>query len=291
MAGKLKSPDLVYGISNALSSQYPKAIVAKVDPTSSNAGQYGQVWINTTTNSFWIFTTPGVWTPSAHGSDTQSSMTITGTSGTVLSVASGGNTVLGGNLNVSGATTVAALTTTGDVNVTGNLAVTSAAEVQISSSLAAAPAVFITATNASGTVNITGVGGINLATTNTSYSVNTGTGTINLSANAAATTVNIGTGAAAKTINIGNTTASTAIVLNTPSGTPVQATNGISVTGAGIGVTLPGPVQILSGTGSPNGIVIAQKGSLFLRTDGAAGNQFLYVNNDGNTSWIVFTAA
>lgn len=48
-------------------------------------------------------------------------------------------------------------------------------------------------------------------------------------------------------------------------------------------------VEILSGSGSPNGVVSAPKGSLFLRTDGTTTNNRAYINTDGGTTWTALT--
>jgi len=117
-----------------------------------------------------------------------------------------------------------------------------------------------------------------------------GTGAINISADAAATTVNFATGAAAKTVAVGSTTAGSSLALQTPAGTAVTAAAGLSVTTAGRGVYLPGTVALLSGTGSPNTVVTAAKGSVFLRTDGASADEVLYVNTDGTTAWTALTS-
>jgi len=44
---------------------------------------------------------------------------------------------------------------------------------------------------------------------------------------------------------------------------------------------------VLSGTGSPEGVVMSNPGSLFLRTDGGSGTS-LYVKETGtgNTGWV-----
>lgn len=49
-------------------------------------------------------------------------------------------------------------------------------------------------------------------------------------------------------------------------------------------MTLPNGVQVLSGSGDPNGNETAPQGSLFLRTDGAAATS-IYVNTNGVSAW------
>lgn len=49
-----------------------------------------------------------------------------------------------------------------------------------------------------------------------------------------------------------------------------------------------GSATITSGTGAPT--AVAPKGSLYLRTDGAAGTT-LYVNASGTSTWLAVTAA
>jgi len=53
----------------------------------------------------------------------------------------------------------------------------------------------------------------------------------------------------------------------------------------GSGVAGTGGCQMMSGTLSPNAVVTAPKGSLFLRTDGSGVNDRAYINTDGATAW------
>jgi hypothetical protein len=75
---------------------------------------------------------------------------------------------------------------------------------------AAAGAVTLMASNAAGTVAITGVGGVDVVATNTPINVTSGTGIISISDDGAATTINVGTGAAAKTTTLGSTNGASA---------------------------------------------------------------------------------
>jgi hypothetical protein len=51
------------------------------------------------------------------------------------------------------------------------------------------------------------------------------------------------------------------------------------------------PVQIMAGTGSPNGAVTAPIGSLFSRTDASSATTRLYINTNGTTAWTNITCA
>jgi hypothetical protein len=56
-------------------------------------------------------------------------------------------------------------------------------------------------------------------------------------------------------------------------------------------IILEDRVQITSGSGSPNGVVTAPKGSLYLRTDGSSTSTRLYTNTNSGTSWTAITTA
>lgn len=61
--------------------------------------------------------------------------------------------------------------------------------------------------------------------------------------------------------------------------------------GFGVNATADGSlgVRIVTGTGTPNAVVTAPQGSIFLRTDGAA-DTILYVNTNGITAWTALTS-
>lgn len=68
----------------------------------------------------------------------------------------------------------------------------------------------------------------------------------------------------------------------------------IDVTGDAIisGEIILAGVNILSGAGTPNAVVTAAQGSLYLRTDGSSTSTRMYINTDGGTTWTnVVTAA
>jgi len=114
----------------------------------------------------------------------------------------------------------------------------------------------------------------------TSVVVNVGTGALNL-----------GTTATAHATAVGSTTAGSTLVLNTPTGTNVAAANGLSVTTAGRGLSLPGGLLVISGAGDPNGVATAPIGSLYLRTDPAGATSRAYLNTDAGTTWTNITCA
>ena len=194
--------------------------------------------------------------------------------------------------------------------------------VAITATESVAGAVTISASGASGTILLSGTAGITAASNNSPISVQSGTGALNINTAATANvstignitgasqvvisagtagvsiaggavvnTVSIATGAAAKTVIVGSTTAGTTIALNTPVGTNVVAANGLSVTTAGRGLSLPGGLLVISGAGSPNGAISAAQGSLYLRTDGSSTSTRAYSNSDGATAWVAFTTA
>jgi hypothetical protein len=80
----------------------------------------------------------------------------------------------------------------------------------------------------------------------------------------------------------------TAKNISTLSGTAVAA----AAAGTPAGITMySDSIKILAGTGSPNTVITAAKGSLFIRTDGSSTSTRLYVNTDGATAWTNFTSA
>jgi len=165
-------------------------------------------------------------------------------------------------------------------------------------SIAGASQTIIQSGTAGVQVTSAGTGDITLASADTVLidavgvlELNSSAGVIGIGNDAVAAAINIGTGASDRDITIGNVTASTTIVLNTPVGTNVVAANGLSVTTAGRGLSLPGGLLVISGAGSPNGAISAAQGSLYLRTDGSSTSTRAYSNSDGATAWVAFTTA
>lgn len=50
-------------------------------------------------------------------------------------------------------------------------------------------------------------------------------------------------------------------------------------------------LPVLIGSGSPNTVVLATKGTLFLRTDGSSTSTRAYINTDGAKAWTAITTA
>ena len=125
---------------------------------------------------------------------------------------------------------------------------------------------------------------VDLATSG-SVDMLSGVNAINISTDAAATAVSISTGAAAKTTIIGSATAGSSLTLDTPAATPVVATNGLSVTTAAAGITLPGPITITTGAGVPGAGLAVQIGDIYIRTDAVSAVTRMYIC-DAPGTWV-----
>lgn len=119
-----------------------------------------------------------------------------------------------------------------------------------------------------------------------------------------AKTVNIASGASANVTTIGTTTAASTLTLNTPTGTPVAAANGLTATVGNITTTngnvvlstaatyvqLPGPIKIMSGAGAPANGLAAEAGDMYIRTDPAGATSRIYIATAAN-AWTNVTCA
>lgn len=136
--------NLAYGFNNSLQSIPPSVIFAERDPESDDRAQLGSMWINSDTNTYFVLTSANTWTPQSAGSSSVATLSITGTSGNVLTVASGGNTVLGGDLDVAGAVELSGTVLINNaVTINGSLDIDSSSIVSITTTLNAAPAIQI----------------------------------------------------------------------------------------------------------------------------------------------------
>jgi len=111
-----KTRNKAYGLSNPLQSLSPEPIRSLRNPTDKDKAEFGTMWINTALNAYFVITSAGVWTAQSAGSTSAASFNVTGTTGDVFTVATGGNSVLGGNLSVAGNSVLA-----GNLIVNGNL--------------------------------------------------------------------------------------------------------------------------------------------------------------------------
>ena len=259
-------------------------LIVKRDPTGNDTAPLGQLWVNTLSNAYFVLTSfsagQAIWTAQSTGSATQASLELTGGSGTVLKVDTGGNTLLGGTLAVSGASTLS-----------GALTVNSgAAAIGIGTDAVAKTITVGNATGATAVHVTSGTGGVAITGTNGAVTIVSGTGAMNIATDAAVDNVNIGTGSAAKTVKVGSTSASSTLALQTPTGTNVVAANGVSITTAGRGISLPGAVLVITGAGDPNGAVTAAVGSLYLNSTGSSTTNRMFINTDAGTTWTYFTS-
>lgn len=169
------------------------------------------------------------------------------------------------------------LTVTGAFDLTAN---STAGRAILQSGKAAADAVKLNSTDAAGGITMnSGTGGL-IGTT-------TGPITMNCQNNALLKTTGAFDIQIQSTLGgvlvIGSEAADDAVLISA-----VDPAGGITLdAGPTPGVTLTNgtqSAQILVGTGSPNTVVTAAQGSIFLRTDGAAGST-LYYNTNGITAW------
>ncbi len=73
------------------------------------------------------------------------------------------------------------------------------------------------------------------------------------------------------------------LALTAPAAAAATTPAGVSMYSTGIG--------IYAGSGTPNAVVTAPKGSLYIRTDGSGTADRLYINTNGTTGWTNITAA
>lgn len=179
------------------------------------------------------------------------------------------------DITASGAASGITLTTAADGTIsatsgTVGTAINSTGAISLISSQAAAGAITLDANVVGGGIDTTsGTGGTALNSTGVialSSSV-VGGGAITLDATDAA-------GGITATVGTGN--------FNVTDGS-------VKLTTAATGYILSNNIAVLSGTNSPDTVVTAEKGSLFLRDNGSAGgvgtSNRVYINTDGATAW------
>ena len=254
-----------YGLDQALLQVFNPPIVSRRNPTTRDASQIGQMWVNRTTGVTFILSgitaNSYTWYSAAAAAAAYTAAGLV-TAGTGLVATTGGGTLTGCGLEVQadGADIV------GNTNLTGALTVSS------------------TITNTLG--NITATAGNIVSTLGNIHAVN---GNIYTDAG------DIFTTAGDIETTLGNITATAGNIVATLG--DITATHGdlnmvngeVVFTAAGTGITLPGGVRIITGAGAPAGV--ATKGTLYIRTDGAAHNTLLYMEVDGGGTWEAFTSA
>ena len=233
---------------------------------------------------------------------TAGSIIVTGGQAAVDAIDINASDVAGG-IDVDSGTGGVTVDTTGamsfDSAAASNMTVTGAFDLTVSSTAgsvvisggeAAVDAVTITAGNAAGGLDLNaGTGGVTVDTT-ASISLDcatasnftiTGAADLTLSSTAGSTIINGGEAAAdaIQFVSGGGMTA-------TLTGADFVVTGGnIEIATAASGVILGSGLRVVDGAGSPDTVVTAAKGSLYLRTNGSGVNDRAYINTDGATAW------
>jgi len=252
MAVKNTRTNVGYGLSNALQNLAPLSIVSKRAPTTSDIAEIGTQWIDTTSNAVYVITSIAAglanWaTAPSSGATTLASLIVTTTSDLQ------GAVTADDTLTVTGDTTLGNLDVTGTLTFTGDLDLTSAALIDLTSTLNAAPSISLTANGGTseqillqskqGTATtsielLSDVGGVTLQATGS-----TSTSAIDVNANAGGITLD-----AAKAIALTSTAnGASAIVLNSTIGGVDILASGASA-GEDINITATGSSINLSST-------------------------------------------
>ncbi len=226
MATNNSSQRLGYSVNQPLTEIFTQPIISRRDPTVNDRQKLGTLWVNKLLDQTYIITSvvnnQANWAPVSQAAGALNSLTVDGggiavpIAGTIDIIGDGNTaTSLTGaseitiSLNPSptfAGTVTAADMVTGDLTVSGDFDLNSAAQIDLTSSLAAANAILLNAT--AGGVSIQAAGNpIALTTTNQAINLVSGTGA-----------VNVGADAAAKTVTVGNVTGASALALNAGTG-------------------------------------------------------------------------
>jgi hypothetical protein len=335
MAVRRLNPDMAYGIGDALIPLAPLPIIAKRDPSTNDIAQLGTTWVNESTGAVWILaqvaTNSANWvtSPVIGGIGVFTSLEVT-TGSLTVDLAAGGIDVGAGNFTVDNSGNVVVLgnlSVAGTFTFTGDLNLTSAAAVDITSTLNAAPSIALTAngganeqiylhsvqgTTASAIKLTADVGGVlvqgglatinavKLQATNAAGGVNVAAGTagIALAATNGAIALTSGTGAitvgadaVAHTVTVGNITGATAVNVNT-------GTGGFNVvtTGAGDVVVASSDTMLLDSAGvlelnSSAGVISIGNDAVSQNINiGIAGARVVTVGNSTGATSVVLNA-
>lgn len=283
-----------YGFNNPLQNLAPTPIVAERAPVDgSDEAEIGSLWINIATDIAYVAVDRSVWTtaPMA-GATILASLQVTPGNAEVslgnfdVTV---GNTTLGGTLNVTGATTVA------DLAVTGDFDMSSAALIDLTSTLDAAPSIYLHAnggtaeqillrsdlgTGVASISLLSDVGGITLAAPGLASA-----DAINLEANSGGIDMD-----AALQINIASSqNAGDAIVLNASAGAIDILAAGAA--GEDIDITnTAGSVNITAGESAADSIKITSSiGGIQILAAGAAAGEDIVLTATGSSVRLTST--
>ena len=159
MAVNTVAPLFVYGMGDSLIRVPPQPIVSTRAPTVNDLAQIGTLWCDTTTNIIWglasLIAGIATWTATpAAGATILASLAITGAAGLDVQNAASTTTISSAviNFNNAAATTTIAgnLTIAGITTIAGDLDLTSGALIDLTSTLNAAPSIYL---HANGGVN------------------------------------------------------------------------------------------------------------------------------------------
>lgn len=252
----IQSLNEAYGFTQALLNIFPQPIIALRAPTTKDKAQLGTTWINKSSGFAYILTqivnNAANWVGAA-GGELLTSLTVTPgpislTGTTTINTAGAANTIIG-----TGGTGVVSIgNATGNTSITGTLTTSSTILVN-----AGGIAVV------GGGADITGITDINIA-------------------GAAPTT--IGTGGTGS-VFIGNATGNTDFTGNvqvtgditSSAGNLVASIGSVIISGAGESLTLPGPVNIITGAGVPANGLALHVGDMYINTTGATAATRLYI--------------
>lgn len=149
MGVKQTKVNFVYGVGDNLIILPPQPIIAKRNPTTSDFAQLGTVWVNEVSGSIWglasISANSADWVTSpASGVGSFTDLTVTTGNAEIslgnLTLPAGDITLTSGDVTVGGDLTVA-----GTLSFTGDLDLSSAALIDLTSTLDAAPSIYLRA--------------------------------------------------------------------------------------------------------------------------------------------------
>lgn len=304
MAALTQVPVQVYDVRGDTVTLPPSTVSQNRNPGINDLAEVGSMWVNYLTNSAFILTSTAgasaTWTDITQGGIAGPIDTVTTNTGDVNPVA-GAIAIVGdgGNMTVEGAGAGATViisnnpefaTVTADAMsvVDGDLEVTNG-NISASSHITAGVGLDV----------LNGDLVVQLGSIIAHVDLSTDTGNIDSGAAiSAATTITAGTGIEATT---GSIRALAGDLVSTNGGLVVQdnvvsnsgnlvAVNGtIELLTPGTYFAFPNNVQMLSGSGDPNGVVNAPQGSLYLNATGSGVADRAWINTNSGTVWTAIS--